>query len=492
MPILKEHGAKRRLKPQETIQFHGLFQAIIDSEKLRYCFECGKCTATCPIVELFPESYNPRILLHNISLNPEKIMSNKELWLCAWCYRCAKHCPQGLAIPEIFLKARHVAKEQGFLDGFQEAMETIKDEIAFPSTFCWVCFHPERTKIDNPTITKLLKPYLTSKENRLQPKTRKEKVAIIGSGPAGLTAAYELAKEGYPVTVFESYSQPGGMLRTCIPTYRLPREILDADINRLKQIGIEIKTNTKVGKDTTPNSLFKQGYKAVFIATGAHKTRKLHVEGEDYEGVYDALSFLSEANCGKRMKLGKVAVVGGGNTAIDAARTAVLNGAKEVTILYRRSREEMPANPIEIKEAEEEGVRFQFLVAPKKILGKDKRVTGIESSRMELGEPDETGRRKPLPIANSEFTIDLDTVILAIGESPDLACVPTDVETTEEGTIAVDPMTMETSKKGVFSGGDCVSGPATVVEAIVAGKKAAKSIHNYLKTKPKKKEAKSN
>jgi len=463
------------------MQLHGLFQKIIDSEKLRYCFECGKCTAACPMVELFPTSYNPRILLHNISLNPDKIMSDKELWLCAWCYRCAKRCPQNLAIPEIFLAARQMAKEQGFLEGFQEAMETIKNEIAFPAIFCWVCFHPERTKIDKTTMTKILKPYLTSRKGNVPPKTHKERVAIIGSGPAGLTAAYELAKKGYWVTAFESCSQLGGMLRTCIPTYRLPREILDADIKGLKQMGIEIKTNTKVGKDTTLDNLFKQGYKAVFIATGAHKTRKLHVEGEDYEGVYDALDFLNEANCGKRMKLGKVAVVGGGNTAIDTARTAIHEGAREVLILYRRSRDEMPANPMEIKEAEEEGVKFQFLVAPKKILGKDKHVTGIECVRMELGEPDETGRRRPMPIANSEFTVNLDTLILAIGESPDLAFVPKDVETTEESTIAVDPMTMETNKKGIFAGGDCASGPATVVEAVVAGKKVAKSIHNYLK-----------
>jgi len=467
------------------MQSHGLFQAILDSEKLRYCFECGKCTAACPMVELFPASYNPRILLHDISLNSEKIMSDKELWLCAWCYRCAKRCPQNLVIPEIFLAARQMAKEQGFLEGFQEAMEIIKDEIAFPATFCWVCFHPERIKIDKATITKILKPYLTVRENKQHPKACKEKVAIIGSGPAGLTAAYELAKKGYSVTVFESYSQPGGMLRTCIPTYRLPREILDADINRLKKMDIEIKTNTMVDKDTTLDRLFKQGHKSIFIATGANKTRKLHIEGEDYEGVYDALNFLNEANCGKRMKLGKVAVIGGGNTATDAARTAIHNGAKEVTILYRRSKDEMPANPMEIREAEEEGVKLQFLVAPKKILGKDGHVTGIECARMELGEPDETGRRRPVPIADSEFAIDLDTVILAIGESPDLAFIPKDMETTEESTIAVDPMTMETSKEGIFAGGDCASGPATVVEAIVAGKKAAKSIQNYLKT-PKK------
>lgn len=473
------------------MQTHGLLQVIIDSEKLRYCFECGKCTAACPMVELFPTSYNPRILLHDISLNLEKATSGKELWLCAWCYRCAKRCPQNLAIPEIFLAARQMAKEQGFLEGFQEAMETIKDEIAFPATFCWVCLHPERTKIEKATITKILTPYLTSREIKSQPKTHKERVAIIGSGPAGLTAAYELAKKGYPITVFESHSQLGGMLRTCIPAYRLPREILDTDINRLKQMGIEIKTNTKVGKGTTLDGFFKQGYEAVFIAVGAHKTRKLHVQGEDYEGVYDALDFLNEANRGKRLALGRVAVIGGGNTAIDAARVAIRSNAKEVTVLYRRSRDEMPANPMEIKEAEEEGVRFQFLVAPKNILGKKGHVTGIECIRMELGEPDETGRRRPMAIANSEFTIDLDIIILAIGESPDLTFISKDVETTEEGTIAVDPMTMETSKKAVFSGGDCTSGPATVVEAIVAGKKAAKSIHDYLETsKPKKKEAK--
>lgn len=453
------------------MQLHGVFQAIIDSEKLRYCFECGKCTATCPMVELFPTSYNPRILLHDISLNLEKTMSDKELWLCAWCYRCAKRCPQNLAIPEVFLAARQMAKEQGFLDGFQEAMETIKDEIAFPATFCWVCFHPERTKIDKTKITNILKPYLTSRENRRQPETRKEKIAIIGSGPAGLTVAYELAKRGYPVTVFESHRQPGGMLHTGIPTYRLPREILDADINRLKQMNIEIKTSAKVGKDRTLDSLFKQDFKVVFIAVGAHKTRKLQVEGENHKGVYDALDFLNETNLGKRLALGKVAVIGGGNTAIDAARVAIRNNAKEVIILYRRSKDEMPANPIEIKEAEEEGIRFQFLVAPKKILSEKGHATGIECTRMELGEPDETGRRRPIPIANSEFTIGLDTIIFTIGESPDLTFISKDVETTEEGTIAVDPMTMETNKKGIFAGGDCASGPATVAEAIVAGKK---------------------
>jgi len=231
---------------------------LLDVEKLKYCFECGKCTASCPIVELFPKNYNPRILLERIFLNPEKVLSEEELWLCAWCYRCYRRCPQSLKVPEIFLALKKIAIEEGYLQEFEKALRIIKEEIPFPSTFCWVCLHPERAKIDETTVANILKRVTIDYEHerKTPAKTRKGKVAIVGSGPAGLTAAYELVvKKGYSVTVLESFSEIGGMLRKCIPEYRLPRGVLDADIQHLKDFGIEFRTDTTVGKDLTISDL---------------------------------------------------------------------------------------------------------------------------------------------------------------------------------------------------------------------------------------------
>lgn len=455
-------------------------EKLLDVEKLKYCYECGICTASCPIVELTPEHYHPRSLLQRIHLDLEEVLTQDEIWLCAWCYRCYKRCPQELKLPEIFLSAKSLAAEQGYLQGLKKALEIIKREIPLPAVCCWVCFHPERAKVDRRMVVSALEP--EEEETSPLPKTRGEKIAIIGSGPAGLTAAHELAKKGYPVTIFETMHEPGGMLRKCIPEYRLPKTVLDTEIKRIEKLGVEIRTGTTVGKDLTIDDLLQRGYKAVFIATGAHKSRKLGVEGEGLKGVLHALDFLGDMNLGKRVKLGdRVAVVGGGNVAIDAARTALRLGSKEVNILYRRSREEMPANPWEAGEAESEGVKTQFLVAPKRILGKDGRVTAVECIRMELGEPDESGRRRPIPIEGSEFTMDLESVILAIGEAPDLLLLPKGIEVAEGNTITVDPFTMETNLTGIFAGGDVVSGPGTVIEAIVAGKRAAVSIDRYIR-----------
>ena len=456
-------------------------EKLLDVEKLKYCYECGICTASCPIVELVPRHYHPRSLLQRIPQNLEGILTQDELWLCAWCYRCYKRCPQGLRLPEIFLSVRSLAAEQGYLRGLEKALEIIKREIPLPAVCCWVCFHPERAKVDRQMIVSVLEPE-EERETPPVPKTHGEKIAIIGSGPAGLTAAYELIKKGYLVTVFESMPEPGGMLRKCIPEYRLPKTVLDTEIKRIKKLGVEIRTNVTVGKDLTIDDILQRDYKAIFIATGAHKSRKLGVEGEGLKGVLHALDFLRDVNLGKKVKLGdRIAVLGGGNVAIDAARTALRLRSKEVNILYRRSREEMPANPWEVKEAESEGVKIQFLVAPKRILGKDGQVAAVECIRMRLGEPDESGRRRPIPIEGSEFTADLDAVILAIGEAPDLSFLPKGMEVAEENTITVNPFTMETSLAGIFAGGDAVSGPATVIEAIVAGKRAAVSIDRYLK-----------
>jgi len=431
------------------------------------------------MVELFPKSYNPRILLEKIFLNPEKVLHDTELWLCAWCYRCYRRCPQGLKVPEIFLSLRKIAIEEGYSQGFEKALKIIKEEIPFPSTFCWVCLHPDRTKINETRLAKFLKSIAT--DYKYERKTPEVKVAIIGSGPAGLTAAHELAKKGYSVTIFEAFSELGGMLSKCIPKYRLPKGLLDAEIRRLKDSGIDFKTEITVGKDLTVDKLFQEGYKAIFVATGAHKSRRLQVEGEDLEGVIYALDFLREANLGKYAGLkGNIVVIGGGNTAMDTAITACGLGPKEVHILYRRSREEMPANPWKVKETEEKNVKFQFLVAPKRIIGKEGRVAAIECICMELGEPDESGRRKPIPVEGSEFLVEADTLILAIGETPDLFFLPKEIDVTEKNTVAVSPFSMETTKEGIFAGGDVVSGPATVVEAIVAGKRAAESIDGYL------------
>lgn len=474
------------MKPEKTPIPHELLEHLLDAEKLKYCFECGICTASCPMTELVPDHYNPRILLEKIFHNPEQVVTDPALWLCAWCYRCFKRCPQKLKLPEIFLSVRKIAKQQGHLEGFNKALEIISQEIPFPNSFGLVCLHPERVELSN-TLESFGKRSV-SKRKKTRPasatKAPSDKVAVVGAGPAGLTAAHELVKKGYTVTVFESSSQPGGMLKQCIPEFRLPKKFLNAEIEQIKDLGVEIKTNVKIGTDLTVDKLWQQGFKAIFISVGAHKTRKLGAEGENLNGVFDALDFLWQVNNNEKVKVGeRVAVIGGGNVAIDSARTVLRLGAKEVTILYRRSKDEMPANPYEIREAEGEGVKIQFLVAPKQILGQNEHVTGLECIKMELGEPDETGRRAPKPVEGSEFTIPIDTVILAIGEAPDLSFLPKEVEVSEGNTIGVEPFTTVTSQPGVFAGGDCVSGPATIVEAIVAGKKAAECIDQYLSEK---------
>ena len=460
-----------------------LLERLLDVEKLQYCYECGICTASCPMVELLPKHYHPRTLLQMFFLDLDEVLREEELWLCAWCYRCYRRCPQKLRLPEIFLTVRKLAVKEGYLQGFQEAVELIRREIPLPAVCYRVCFHPERAEIDFSQIIGSTYEFGEREEKvTSEPKAHREKIAIVGSGPAGLTAACELVRMGYHVTVFESLSEPGGMLRECMPSYRLPRKVLEAEIEHIKRLGVEIRTGVTVGRDLAIEDLSRDGYKAVFIATGAHKSRKLRIEGVELRGVIHALDFLRRINLGERIEIGeRVGVIGGGNVAMDTARTALRLGAKEVSILYRRSREEMPANPWEVKEAESEGVKISLLVSPRKILGKDGRVSAIECIRMELGEPDETGRRRPIPIEGSEFTMELDTVILAIGETPDLSFLPKEIEVSEENTILVDPVTMETNLPGVFAGGDVVSGPATVIEAIVAGKRAVLSIDRYLK-----------
>ncbi|MCW4034274.1 MAG: FAD-dependent oxidoreductase [Candidatus Bathyarchaeota archaeon] len=462
---------------------------LLDFEKLKYCSGCGICTAICPMAKLLPEFYNPRILLHNIPRGDEKVLKSPQLWLCAWCYHCYRRCPQNLNLPEIFQIVRRFAVECGYMEGFHRALEIIRKNIPLPVSCSYVCFHPERVIKNRQIVSEAIQqavlnytPENTEDASVIQ--SNENKVAIIGSGPAGLSAAHDLAKKGYSVTVFEALPLPGGMLRRCIPKYRLPKKLIDFDIMRLTDLGVEIKTNMPIGGKLNVKTLLEQGYDAIFVATGAHEDQNLTIEGKELSGVFNALDFLEKTNKKDVKLLNRVSVIGGGNVAVDSARTALRLGAKEVTILYRRSSEEIPASPWELKEAEKEGIKIEFLVAPKRILGENGKVTKIECVKMALGEQDVTGRRQPVPVEGSEFVIETDTVILAIGQFPNTVFLPKTVEITKQKTIATNPFTLETSSPSIFAGGDAALGSATLMEAILAGKQAAFSIDYYLRGLP--------
>ncbi|MGB9880760.1 MAG: FAD-dependent oxidoreductase, partial [Anaerolineae bacterium] len=370
-----------------------------------------------------------------------------------------------------------------------EALQVIRSGNPFPAICAYVCTHPcedacRRGQVDHPIAIRALKRFAIEfgGDRMIQEEaktTHSEKVAVVGSGPAGLAAAYYLRKLGYPVTIFEAHSALGGMLRVGIPQYRLPREVLDIEVQRLTQMGVEIRTNTRV---VSLDLLFELGYQAVFITIGAHQGLRLGIEGEESPGVVDGATFLREVNLGFQPSVGtSVAAVGGGNVAIDAARTALRLGAKEVKILYRRTRAEMPADPAEIEQALEEGVEICFLVAPVKITRENKRLR-VTCIRFELGEPDSSGRPRPVPIQGSEFDMEFDTLITAIGQAPR---IPEDfhLRIGKGSTIQVDPVTLLTNRPGVFAGGDAVTGPATVTEALAAGRRAAQRIDEYLQHK---------
>jgi NADPH-dependent glutamate synthase beta subunit-like oxidoreductase/coenzyme F420-reducing hydrogenase delta subunit/Pyruvate/2-oxoacid:ferredoxin oxidoreductase delta subunit len=367
-----------------------------------------------------------------------------------------------------------------------EALQVIRDGNPFPSICAHVCTHPcedacRRGQVDAPIAVRAIKRFAVEfgGDRMIRPEadtTHDQKVAVVGSGPAGLACAYYLRKLGYPVTIFEAHSELGGMLRVGIPQYRLPREVLDTEIHRLTSMGVEIRTNARV---VSIDLLLEMGYRAVFLTIGAHQGLKMGIEGEDSPGVIDGATFLREVNLGLKPSLGeRVAVVGGGNVAIDAARTAVRLGVKRVTILYRRSRAEMPANEEEVRQADEEGIEIVFLAAPTRIRRRDGHLV-VTCIRMELGEPDAGGRRQPVPVPGSEFEEKLDALITAIGQAPQ-APGSFGVRLGRGSTIQVDPVTFTTNRAGVFAGGDAVTGPATVVEALSAGRRAASRIDDYL------------
>jgi NADPH-dependent glutamate synthase beta subunit-like oxidoreductase/ferredoxin len=302
-----------------------------------------------------------------------------------------------------------------------------------------------------------------------------KKVAVVGAGPAGLTAAYYLAKQGHKVTVFEALPEAGGMMRVGIPAYRLPRDILKGEVDDIKSFGVDIKFNTKV---ESLDSLFEQGYNAIFLGLGSHQGMSLGVDGDNLPGVIESAEFLRRVNLGEKINVGKeVGVVGGGNVAIDAARISLRLGAKKVKIIYRRTRAEMPANPEEVDAALEEDIEIIYLAAPSKVT-RDGHKLKLECIRMELGEPDASGRRRPVPIKGSEFVTEIDTIIAAIGQRTDIPA-GFKVEAGKGNVVKADA-SLQTSRQGVFAGGDCVSGPSTVIEAIAAGRKAAEAIDRYL------------
>jgi NADH-quinone oxidoreductase subunit F len=376
---------------------------------------------------------------------------------------------------------------------FEEAIKIVRKENPLPLICGRVCNTPCEEKCvagewDDPIAIRSLKRFLADYEMKQgviveeKPKSqREEQVAVVGSGPGGLTCAHYLALKGYKVTVFESQPLAGGMLALGIPEFRLPKDVLKYEIDRIQKLGVDIKTNTTIGKDITLDKLKKE-YEAIFIAVGAHKGLKMKVPGEETEGVIDAVEFLRDVNLDREVKIGdKVIVIGGGNSAIDAARVTKRLG-KDTRILYRRTRAEMPAIKSEIEEAIIEGIDIQFLAAPTKVLSSNGKIEAIECIRMELGDIDVSGRRRPVPIPGSEFKVEVDTLIPAISQEPDVSLLDGNgLSVTKWNTIEVDPETLLTNVEGIFAGGDVVTGPNTVTEAMAHGKIAAQMIDKYIR-----------
>ncbi len=417
-----------------------------------------------------------------------------------------KRCPSGVCDALVFAPCENTCPVRcdavGYVSlvaagRYEEALDLIRLTMPLPGICGRVCNHPcekvcKRGEIDDPVAISALKRFAADweiKQGKLAPPTfiekpKKDAVAIVGAGPAGLNAAYQLGRRGYRVTIFEALPTAGGMLAVGIPRFRLPREVLDHDIRFIRQHNVEILTDKVLGRDFTVRGLLEQGYKAVFLALGAHLDQRLNIPGEDAEGVLPGVEFLRQANLGQKIAIGeKVAIIGGGNVALDAARMVLRLGAKNVTIVYRRTREEMPANIEEIEEAEDEKIRFLYLLSPTRVITEDGKVRGIECQQMKLGEYDASGRAKPVPIPGSEHVLEVDTIIPEIGYVPELTCLKGEsgFSMNKNGTLAVDPMTLETSVAGVFAGGDVVSGPSTIVEAMAGGYVAAESIDMYLK-----------
>jgi len=459
-------------------------------KKARYvtiedCKACGDCVKVCPVK--IPNDYEQGLITRAAiyQLFAQAIPS---------AYGIEKR-----GIPPCRAACPIHVNAQGYIalisaGKFKEALALVREKNPFPGITGRICTHPceevcQRKEVERALAIDGLKRFVSDYEKEDEtdltiPQENGKKVAIVGAGPAGLLAAYDLRKMGYSVTIFEALPVAGGMLAVGIPEYRLPRTVLNKEIGYLLKMGVELKLNTPIGEKFTLQDLKAQGYEAIFIATGAHQSRKLGLEGEEARGILHAVDFLRKVALGESVKIGeKVVVVGGGNAAIDAARTAFRLGGKEVTLAYRRTRNEMPAQEEEIEEAEHEGIKTEYLTAPTRLIIEDEKVLGMECIRMELGELDESGRPRPVPIPGSEFRIEADTIIPAISQSSDLSFLneKDGIKISRWGGIEVDPLTLETGMKGIFAGGDVVTGPQTYIDAMAAGRKAAISIDRYLR-----------
>lgn len=489
--IIKQNSGNE-ISSEIQLELHKRSTYINESK----CDNCGLCLEACPVNLIDLDTYglsNKHAIFHPLPKTP----SIK--------YSISKGVPYCQASCPIMMDVRgYIGK---LADGdVKGACEIMRRTNPLPDICGKVCDHAcettcARSYIDDPLEIRKLKRYAMETQYEDYEKINKpiitkptifknhdseNKVAIIGSGPAGLAAAHDLARLGYPVTIFEGLSQPGGMLRVGIPNYRLPENALQMEIDAILKLGVELKLNTPLGPELSIEDLKSQGYKAIFVAIGAHKSLKLNISGEDLEGVLSGVELLRKYNLEKSidsLKIGnRVAVIGGGNVALDCARSAKRLGAENVNILYRRTKNEMPSTEEELAQCEDEGISIDYLVMPIRIMGEAGKVRGVECQRTELGEPDASGRRRPIPIPGSEFTIEVDTVLTAIGQIPELGFLKgdTDFEFSSKLTFIIDNRTGRTNIDGVFAGGDAVTGPLTVIQAIKTGKTAARGIDEYL------------
>ena len=476
------------------------YVAEVDEAK---CVACGQCVETCPgnalklgqklcsTADLTPQPDYVKLseTIHpKRSWNPDYREDHEDV-MPTGTAPCKTACPAHVPV-QGYLKLAAQGR-------YTDALELIKKENPFPAVCGRICnkrceAECTRGAVDEAVAIDEVKRFIADHDlheaTRFVPKLCNqigrpytEKIAVIGAGPAGMSCAYYLANKGYPVTVFDRNPVPGGMLTLGIPNFRLEKDVLNAEIDILREMGVEFRCGVEVGKDVTIEQLRAQGYKGFYVAIGAQKSARLGVAGEELTGVYGGVDFLRAVNLGEQSAIGKrCAVIGGGNVAMDVCRSAVRLGADETYVLYRRSEAELPADPEEVREAMEEGVRFRFLTAPVEILGADGKVTGIRVERMALGEPDEKGRRKP--VGTGEFeTIALDSVIGAIGQTVDWGTLDVGaLTTTKKGTAEADALTYQTAQPDIFVGGDCYTGPKFAIDAIAAGKEAAISLHRFV------------